>query len=184
MRANQRTLPQRVDRDGVNAQTPRQRQPVHWVIDTENLVTSCHPDSIGKFRLPERGSPGFIQQRHKLPGFFNERLCAEDEIRDDVRIDDGVHERPNPIHASTSLTVGRRVCWAHPASICASTDRRSARCASSNSRSSCSMEWRRLRARALRDLTSWSGTLRMVSVGIDAPCRHYASTYPASRPIL
>src|SRR3954453_18274752 len=79
MRANQRTLPQGVDRDGVNAQTPRQRQPVYCVIDTENLVTSCHPDSIGKFRLPERRSPGFIQQRHKLPGFFNERLCAEDE---------------------------------------------------------------------------------------------------------
>jgi hypothetical protein len=170
-------VPQRFARDGLNPELGREAEALSAFIGQKDFASYGHPNDIRQLRLPNRGRQGTVESVPEAARLFDEWTRAQEEIREDVRIDDRSHSRPVAIHPSTSAAVGRRACLLQAASTWSRTERRSPTCSLMSSRTSCSIERWFFRARDFNDFATLSGTFRIVRVAMDS----HASTMLASR---
>lgn len=177
-------MPQRLAWDGLNPQLGCEAESLPTFLGRDDLCPYSHPNNVGQFCFPDRRCHGTSDSVPEATRLIDERPRAQEEIREDVRINDRSHSRPAEIHPSTSVAVGLRTCFPHAAWIWFRTETRSPTCSLMSSRTSCSIERRFFRARVFRDLATLSGTFRIVRVAMTSPASTMlASLEPADKPL-
>jgi hypothetical protein len=159
-------LPQRSEWDAVNTEARSHIELQVALVARQRTASLGHPDRIGQLGLPVDGCPCLSNRAPITPRLLHEWLGTAEVIRHDIGNDNRDRGRPVRIHASTSPAWGRRAWRVQDPSISSSRAVRSPTCCSRTARTSCSMERLCRRARALRDLTTLAGTLRIVNVAV------------------
>src|SRR5665213_1470737 len=82
VRAHEGTFPERSVRHGMDAEPIGEGQALRRFIEGQHLVTNRHPDRIGQFRLPQRGSPGLVEHSHEVTGLIDKAVRPKHQVSD------------------------------------------------------------------------------------------------------
>ena len=83
----------------------------------EQEVRDLLEEYVCDLGLPNGRCQKFIRLAPKFACLRDELRCSQQKVRDDIRIDDGLHRLPDEIHFSTSAAEGRRAWASHEPSI-------------------------------------------------------------------